>query len=108
MPVGGMNASGGAIWNAGNAPYVLRCVLDEFAEEPQQVARVVEFVEEDPDVDVVDRMQLELERGHDAEVAAAAAERPEQVRVLVLAGVHWTWPSAVTTSAESRLSIDSP
>ena len=30
-----------------------------------------------------DRMQEELERGDDAEVAAAAAQRPEQVRVLV-------------------------
>lgn len=31
-------------------------------------------------------MQGELERGHDAEVAPPAADRPEQVRVLVLAG----------------------
>ncbi len=30
----------------------------------------------------------ELERGDDAEVAAAAAQRPEQLRVLVLAGVQ--------------------
>ena len=35
-----------------------------------------------------DRMQPELERGHDAEVAAAAAQAPEQLGVLVLAGVH--------------------
>ena len=30
-----------------------------------------------------DRMRAELERGDDAEVPAAAAQRPEQVRVLV-------------------------
>ena len=33
----------------------------------------------------VDLVEAELERGDDAEVAAAAAQRPEQVRVLVLA-----------------------
>ena len=35
-----------------------------------------------------DRVRAELERGDDAEVAAAAAQRPEQVGVLVGAGVH--------------------
>jgi hypothetical protein len=33
-------------------------------------------------------MQGELERGHDAEVAAAAPQRPQQVGVLVRAGAH--------------------
>ena len=33
-------------------------------------------------------MQPELERGRDAEVAAAAAQPPQQLGVLVLAGVH--------------------
>ena len=36
--------------------------------------------------DLADRVELELEAGDDAEVAAAAAHRPEQVRVRVLAG----------------------
>ena len=35
-----------------------------------------------------DRVQPELERRRDAEVAAAAAQAPEQLGVLVLAGVH--------------------
>ena len=62
-------------------------VLDEVPEEPQQVAGLVELVEEQADIDVVDRVQLELEGGDDPEVAAAAAERPEQVRVLVVLAV---------------------
>ena len=36
----------------------------------------------------LDLVQPELEPGHDAEVAAAATQRPEQVGVLVLAGAH--------------------
>src|SRR6202042_2823454 len=35
-----------------------------------------------------ERMSLKLERGHDAEVAAAAAQRPEQIGMLSRAGVH--------------------
>ena len=35
---------------------------------------------------LVDRVERVLEPGDDAEVAAAAADRPEQVGVLVLAG----------------------
>ena len=35
-----------------------------------------------------ERMGLKLERGHDAEVAAAAAQRPEQIGMLARAGVH--------------------
>ena len=39
-----------------------------------------------PPTIVVDRVRLEGELRHDAEVAAAAADRPEEVRVLVGAG----------------------
>ena len=49
----------------------------------------------------------ELEAGHDAEVAAAAADRPEQVRVAPSLAVTIR-PSAVTTSTETRLSIVRP
>ncbi|MDM0085129.1 hypothetical protein QTI17_31540 [Variovorax sp. J31P179] len=35
-----------------------------------------------------DGMQLELERGHHAEVAAATADSPEQIGVLLLAGAQ--------------------
>lgn len=38
--------------------------------------------------DRAERVQLELELRHDAEVAAAAADTPEQVGVLPLAGLH--------------------
>ena len=62
------------------------CVLDEVAVEAQQVPGLVELVEEQPDVDVLDRVQLELERGDHPEVAAAASQRPEQVLVLPGAG----------------------
>ena len=41
-----------------------------------------------PDVDRAEGVERELELGHDAEVAAAAAQRPEQLRVAVLAGDH--------------------
>ena len=68
------------------AAELLGRVGDELAVEPQHVAGVLELEEHRAAVDVLDRVQPELERGHDAEVAAAAAERPEQVRVLRLAG----------------------
>ena len=52
-------------------------------------------------------MRLEQERGDDAEVAAAAANGPEQVAVLL--GLATTkLPSASTTSAASRLSMVRP
>ena len=37
-----------------------------------------------PPATVLDRVQLEAERGDDAEVAAAAAQRPEEIGVLLL------------------------
>src|SRR6185312_11005364 len=39
-----------------------------------------------PGVDLLQRQQLELDRGDDAEVAAAAAQRPEQLRVVLVGG----------------------
>ena len=35
-----------------------------------------------------DLVQLELERGDDPEVASATAQRPEEVRILVVAGTN--------------------
>ena len=61
-------------------------VFDEVPVEPQQVAGLVELVEEQPHVDVVDRVQLELEGRDHPEVAAPASQRPEQVLVLPGAG----------------------
>ena len=50
------------------------------------VAGVVQLEEHRAAVDVLDRVDPELEGGHHPEVAATAAQRPEQVGVLVLAG----------------------
>jgi hypothetical protein len=52
-------------------------------------------------------MQAVLECGRDAEVAAAAAQAPEEVTVLVLAARSCR-PSAVTTSTAVRLSQAAP
>ncbi len=53
-------------------------------------------------------LQPELERRHHAEVAAAAAQRPEQVRVRPSRSRPGSCPSAVTTSADTRLSQRQP
>ena len=74
-------------------------------------ARVGEVVEDrtaDDQAVLADGVAAEGERGDDAEVAAAAAQRPEQVRVR---GRRWRCtnePSARTTSADSRLSTVRP
>ena len=57
--------------------------------------------------DRTERVQLEVERGDDAEVAAATAQTPEQVGVLV-GRRRPPRPSAVTTSASIRLSHVKP
>ena len=59
----------------------------ELAVEAQNLRRVVQRVEDRPgEHDRPDRVQAVLERGDDAEVAAAAADAPEQIGVVVLAG----------------------
>ena len=57
-------------------------VSDEFPVEPEHVPRGGELEEHRAAVDRVDRMEAELKRRDHAEVAAPAAERPEQVLVL--------------------------
>ena len=83
---------------------LLRRVGDELAVDAHDLAGLIDRVEDRPAVDVVDRVQAELERGDDAEVAAAAAQRPEQVRRSRSSLAVTSSPSAVTTSAEIRLS----
>ena len=61
----------------------VRRVGGEVPEELQQLGRALARVHDHPAQDGADRVQLELERGDDPEVAAAAAQRPEQVGVLV-------------------------
>ena len=68
------------------AAELLGRVLDEVAVEPEHGLRVLELEQDRSAVDLAHRVQPELERRDDAEVAAAAADRPEQVVVLVLAG----------------------
>ena len=56
---------------------------------PQHVLRVGERMDDEAGEDLrADRVQPELERRDDAEIAAAAADRPEQVGVLRLARAH--------------------
>ena len=56
---------------------------NEVAREAEQIAALLGRVEEQPEVQHrSDVVQRELERRDDAEVASAAAQRPEQVGVL--------------------------
>src|SRR5712664_3461682 len=61
---------------------------DVLAEEAQDVASMFELEKHRPAVDVLDRVEPELKRRNDAEVAAPAADRPEKVFVLLLASDH--------------------
>ena len=63
----------------------LRSVRDVVAEELEHVRDLGELEEHRAAVDVLDRVQPELERRHDAVVPAAAPQRPEQVGVLAFA-----------------------
>ena len=61
--------------------------VDDLAGVPHHGGAVVERPEQQAELDHrPDLVQRELELGDDAEVAAAAADRPEQVRVLGLGG----------------------
>ena len=85
----GTNGAGGAFSPAIRVPMSAREVRDEVAAEAQHLAPRSTTPEEEPEVDDrPDLVQPELERGHDAEVAAAAAECPEQVGVLVGRGAQ--------------------
>ena len=82
---------------------------DELAVAVEQLLRLRERMDDQPGEHLgPDRVQPELERRDDAEVAAAAADRPEQVRVLASRSRARSSPSAVTTSAEIRLSMVRP
>ena len=60
---------------------------DELAVEAQHLAGILERMEDrSGEHDRPHGVKPVLERGNDAEVAAAAAEAPEEVRVLILAG----------------------
>ena len=60
-----------------------RRIEREIAPGAQHLGRLRQRIHDEARVDLrPDRMQRELERGHHAEVAAAAADRPEQLRFL--------------------------
>ena len=65
--------------------HLLGSACDVFAIKAQDVAGVLQLVEHRAAVDVVDRVQAELERSHHAEVATATADGPEEVFVFPLA-----------------------
>ena len=81
----GTNSSGGAVMNARPVPTSSGASRHEVAVEAHQVAghrgRVEQHAAEHDRADLV---QAEVEGGDHAEVAAAAAQAPEQVGVLVL------------------------
>ena len=67
---------------------LLRRVGDVGFEGLHDVSRPRRLEEDRAAVDHADRVQAELEVGHDTEVAAAAAKRTEEVGVVVFARVH--------------------
>ena len=70
---------------AEEASKLLGCLVDEGAVALQDRRRLVEVLEQRPAHDVTNLVELKLEAGDDTEVAAAAAQSPEQVFVLVVA-----------------------
>ena len=84
----GTNGSGGAIWNAGKPPYSRGASAMKSRKYGEQGRGVGQLEEHRTAVDVPDLVQPVGQLGGDAEVAAAAAQPPEQVGVLLLAGAH--------------------
>jgi hypothetical protein len=88
MPVpcaaSGRNGSGGAFRTTIQVVSSLRPLACELALERTELTRPVEWQEHEAREQLgPDRPRLEFEAGDDAEVAAAAAQRPEEVGVLV-------------------------
>ena len=65
---------------------VLPALRQDLAIALHDGARVLLIPGDRPGEDHLHRMQLEQEAGHDAEIAAAAAQGPQQVGILLLAG----------------------
>ena len=78
----GRNGIGGAEVRHEHDAELVGRVRGELAQEPQDLRRLVERPVDGPaQHDRADRVQVVLERGGDAEVAAAAAQAPEQLRL---------------------------
>src|SRR5215211_2243661 len=67
---------------------IIRRRWNEMAIPFHHVGCFAQLVEHWAAVDRVDRMQLECKRSDDAKIAAAAAKRPEQIRIFVGGGFH--------------------
>ena len=84
-PVLGDKRQGRSYLPAEEASELFGRIGDEFAVALQDRRGIVELVEHRAAHDVTDLVELKLEAGDDTEVAAAAAQGPEQVFVLVIA-----------------------
>ena len=85
MPVLGDEGERWGDLERGERTHLLGSGCDVLAVEAQDVACVLQLVKHRAAVDVVDRVQAELERSHHAEVATATADGPEEVFVFPLA-----------------------
>jgi hypothetical protein len=67
---------------------LFRCVLDELVEHGKQRAGVLQVVEDRPGEHLAHLVQPVFQRRHHAEIAAAPAQPPKQVLILIRAGGH--------------------
>ncbi len=65
--------------DAADGRHLVRQIVRPGAPRLQHLGRPVDREPEDPGVDLLEREEVELDRGDDPEGAAAAAERPEEV-----------------------------
>ena len=80
----GTNGSGGAVITAQPVDTSSGAASAQSRQPRRTSGRTIDGEHHQPgEHDRAERMQPELELGHDAEVAAAAADAPEQVGVLV-------------------------
>ncbi len=86
--VGGQPLHVGHLEDPGHARHRLGCVRGPLAPRGEDAPRVPPVPGQHPGVRRPDRQQVELESRDDPEAAAAAAGRPQQVRVLGLGGAH--------------------
>ncbi len=88
MKLGRQGRTGGHAMDAEPAGDVLRRVGDKVQIPAQDRLRLVNGPDDRATIDRADGLGLKQEGGDDAEVTAAAAHGPEEVRVFVLAGGH--------------------
>ena len=99
----GTNGAAGPSPKAKNVAELIGRLTHVLVVAPYDLGPAGDVVHDNRRQDGAGRMQRELERGDDTEVAAAAAHSPEQIGVLDSALAR-TLPSAVTIWRRSRLS----